>query len=798
MPAVRLPTGWVVLDLSAGSAFPRVVDRTLNRPPDSTVAVKSRFTRGRTWRRVSSIVLLAMLASYPILLWGVERSLDSMKNSPIRWIPKTSPGVIVFHDFVERFGAHELVLISWDGATVDDPRLATLSNALRESHADQTDDPLFSHVLDGYSELREMLAEVPSMTRRSALLRFRGWLIGADEETTCVIVVLTDRGADQRDESLEMIFMAARDLLGLEREDLYLAGPPIDGYAVDRLSRRSLRLFAIPSAVVSLLFCWVCLRSWWFTVPVILVAAYGQSLCLSMVYFSGGQMNAILIVLPALVFVLAVSGGIHLVNYFNEEVRTDPHGDAVRRALQKALPPSGLAALTTAIGLGSLAVSDVEPVRQFGWLGAGGVLATFSLLFLLLPGLMYRRQAALTFIDERESTGGREEPPPAAFWMWLAVTVAKWKLVISLCGFMALAIAGFGLARLTTTVDVLSLLDDQVREVQDMAWFEQHIGPLVPVELVVHFPTDSPLETLDRLSLINGLHGEMNRIDSLDGTISVATFLPGTVAPQSVRGTIQRTVLRKRIESQKQRLIDSGYLRVDPNGEYWRVGARAYAQEEIDYADLLDTVRGRLEPLVDEARREHGVEIGTTYTGVTSAVYAVQRALLADLFNSFLTAVILVGIVMVVVFRGLWSGLVAMVPNVLPTCVFFGFLGWSGRPVDIGSIMTASVALGIAVDGTFHFVNSCRYELSIGRPLVAAIAQAYQHCGRALLQTTLICALGLAVYVFSSFLPARHFSLTMMVLLMIAVIGDLILLPALLLGPAGGALAKVHPGEDIV
>lgn len=77
-------------------------------------------------------------------------------------------------------------------------------------------------------------------------------------------------------------------------------------------------------------------------------------------------MNAVLIVLPTLIFVLSISAGIHLTNYFMEEIRRGQRGDAVNRSLRRALSPSLLAALTTAIGLLSLLVSDVEPVRQFG------------------------------------------------------------------------------------------------------------------------------------------------------------------------------------------------------------------------------------------------------------------------------------------------------------------------------------------------------------------------------------------------------------------------------------------------
>jgi predicted RND superfamily exporter protein len=157
---------------------------------------------------------------------------------------------------------------------------------------------------------------------------------------------------------------------------------------------------------------------------------------------------------------------------------------------------------------------------------------------------------------------------------------------------------------------------------------------------------------------------------------------------------------------------------------------------------------------------------------------------------------VLVGGVMIVAFRGISAGLLAMVPNIFPTFLMFGALGWFDRAVDIGSVMTASVALGIAVDGTFHYLASFRSELAMGHSSLRSVANAYQHCGNALLQTTLVCALGMVIYCFSSFLPARYFTYTFIALLILATVGDLILLPALLLGPAAKLFAR-KPGEVV-
>ncbi len=343
------------------------------------------------------------------------------------------------------------------------------------------------------------------------------------------------------------------------------------------------------------------------------------------------------------------------------------------------------------------------------------------------------------------------------------------------------------------------LLDNDMRVVRDSAWFQENIGPLGPVEVIVKFPNDNEIDVIDRVKLISEVHAELHRVEMLGGVVSVATFVPSIPRQSGMRATVGRSMLRNRIEAEKDDLFGSGYLRVDDEGEHWRVAARAPGHADNDYIDFLEVLRTRVEPLIERFQEEHNIQPETTYTGATSAVLDVQRALLADLFNSFLTVMILVGGVMIVAFPGFTAVLLAMIPNVFLTFIMFGALGWSGRAVDIGSVMTASVALGIAVDGTFHYLGSFRGELALGHSSLRAVANAYQHCGRALLQTNLVCTLGMVIHCFSSFLPARYLTSSFILLHIFAAAGDLIQLPALLLGPVAKLFGRfLDPSQYFV
>ena len=134
---------------------------------------------------------------------------------------------------------------------------------------------------------------------------------------------------------------------------------------------------------------------------------------------------------------------------------------------------------------------------------------------------------------------------------------------------------------------------------------------------------------------------------------------------------------------------------------------------------------------------------------------------------------------------GTVAGVVSMIPNMFPVLLVFGVMGHVGRLVDIGTMMTASVAMGVAVDDTIHFLSWFRSYLDQGYDRIRAVEMTYRRVGPAMTQTTIVGGLGLFVFALSTFTPTQRFGTLMLVLLAAALVGDLVLLPALLAGPLG-------------
>ena len=146
-------------------------------------------------------------------------------------------------------------------------------------------------------------------------------------------------------------------------------------------------------------------------------------------------------------------------------------------------------------------------------------------------------------------------------------------------------------------------------------------------------------------------------------------------------------------------------------------------------------------------------------------VYKTQRELLKSLNESIMWATVLISVVLMFVLKSPLAGLISMIPNMFPIVIIFGALGWLGIKVDIGIMMTASVALGVAVDDTIHFLTWFRRGIAMGLNRRESVMLSYERCATAMMQTTLIGGLGLAVFATSTFTPTQQFGYLMISML---------------------------------
>jgi predicted RND superfamily exporter protein len=213
-----------------------------------------------------------------------------------------------------------------------------------------------------------------------------------------------------------------------------------------------------------------------------------------------------------------------------------------------------------------------------------------------------------------------------------------------------------------------------------------------------------------------------------------------------------------------------------------RVSAYATSFQEIEetraFYDALDHQLAALE-------RPTSVPLEVTVTGDGPLWYRVNSSLLTTMAASFGLTVVGVTLMMVLALRSVRLGLLAMVPNLLPVLVAVGGMGWAGVRLDFATVMVAGIALGIAVDDTVHYLHRYRLELAAAGDPRVAVERALASVGRAMVTTSVVLFAGFSLMALSEFPPHRTFGLVLAGTMVVALLCDLLLLPALLLAGAG-------------
>jgi len=808
------------------------------------------------YSRFAVPILLGVGLVTPFIVYSAYRTVRSNSNRVQDWLPKSFVETGDLAYFREHFLGDQFVLISWEGcklggdpkdpnAEPDDPRIEKLVQALTPASngvaTGKSADPrlrFFKGVTTGRHLLNQLTEPPSNLSHAAALKRLQGLVIGPDGRQTCVLASLTDdasshfreligRGETRLRKSKHkpgLLFEILAEC-GVEKDKVHLGGPPVDNVAIDEEGERTLVRLAFLSGGFGLLLAWWSLRSVKLTLIVFACGLLSGAIGLAAVWWTGQTADAVLMSMPSLVYVLSISGAVHLINYYREEVEVRGTAGAPERALAHGWKPTVLCSVTNAIGLVSLCASDLTPIRKFGAYSALGMMMVLSVLFVYLPAALH-----IWPIKRREQSAPGAEPAAAnaathdsgsdeehfeegvldRFWQRFGRWVIAHKNLVAVCCMVVITAFAAGIVRVRTSIDLMELFDSKARILTDYRWLEENVGRLVPMEIVVKFkeparvrgvkqrPDDTRYSLVERMAIVSQVQSVLEERFGEKGegiigpSLSAVTFVPPlATGGRGISAVAEKAGTNTMLESSYQDLIRTGYLRVDPvdNSELWRISLRVAAFQDVDYGIFADEVRRLVDPLTHQYSkpwtRKHTPMVSAMYTGVVPIVYKAQRALLTSLVESTSWSFLTITPLLMFVCRGMAAGLVAMLPNVLPILVVFGGMGWANYPVSIGSMMAASIALGVAVDDTIHYLTWFRDDLMKGKTRKSAILTAYRRCGTPTLQAALINGLGLSVFAVSTFTPTREFGLLMLTIMLAGGIAELIMTPSLLAGPLG-------------
>lgn len=624
-------------------------------------------------------------------------------------------------------------------------------------------------------------------------------------------VVLNEAGEEDRKTAIRELRRISAEI-GIPAEELHLGGRPVAGralndavrnaawnraYPVSNLPQRSIILF---SGAVGIILAFVMLRSAVLATLVLFVSYYTVIVTVAVVPGMGGSMNMVLVVMPTLLLVLTMSGAIHVASYWRFAAKEDV-ATAPVTAARLATRPCFLASLTTAFGLLSLATSPLKPVADFGIFSALGC-------FVGLGAILFGLPALLQFVPERTARPTRQLPN---LWEPIGRYVVNHSRMVAISCLALFFLGSAGLYRFDTETKVIKFFPKTARVVQDYHFIEENIGGIIPIDVVIRFaesdraPVEGGRLYAERQEIVRRIQNKLvERHEDITGSVSLATF-----RAQESQEDLQRKAgnpFLRRVDSQtEQKVRDNESARKfitlaeenrdlhqegdrklsEAGDELWRITAQVNIMTDVDYSVLMKDI----DRIVQE---ETHLVSGANHvvTGMVPLFLETQQAVLTSLIKSFILAFVVIGAVISIVLKSGRAGLMTMLPNVLPVSTVFGAISWFNIKVDIGTMITASVALGIAVDGTLHLLTWFRDGIKRGLTQGESVIAALGHCGPALFQTSVAVGIGLAVLAPAELLLISRFGWLMATMIVTALFADLVLLPALLAGWLGRVIAN--------
>jgi predicted RND superfamily exporter protein len=506
---------------------------------------------------------------------------------------------------------------------------------------------------------------------------------------------------------------------------------------------------------------------------------------LAVVPLCGVPLNAILITMVPLVYVTGISGAIHLSNYYLEAARDGAFHDAPGKAIAHAAVPLFLAGVTTAVGLLSLCYSELAPIRLFGIFSAIGVVIGSVVQFTVLPAALAVWMPAPRTLRNPSEVHAVDADSQLTLFPRLGDWVTSRPTVVSLACLAMMFFLAAGLPKIETSIQMMRLFSPRASVIPMTQWLEQHLGATIPLEVLVRFTPESNTSMVKRMAVVAAIDAQLRKLPKAGGSVSAATFAPREITSSIPLRPMQRAVIDAKIKQQFDVLHEHGWVARNGEDEIWRISLRIRGIDDVDYSQLAEILRGGAEPVLTQRLGPGHPGVELAITGTAPIVFRARRSLLDGMLFGLGTDVVLIVVAVMVTTRSLLTGGVMLVLSIFPTTLVFGAMGWSGVVVDIGSVMTPCVAVGVTVDDVIHFLLCHRRGVQQGLTVREASNLAYRTCGRAMIQSWGIIGIGLSAFALSSFVPTFRFGMLMLLLLTAGLMGNLLFLPAVLAGPIG-------------
>jgi predicted RND superfamily exporter protein len=748
---------------------------------------------------LSGAILLGFLALLPLT------NITEIDNDISIWISRDDPVYRTYERFREEFGGQRTLLIALRSprlftpeglefvrqVTDDIGRVDTVERVNSLSTANIVASlPARSPDDDGGIEVQPLLGDTIDQDAASRVRDrvlgdhlLRGDLVSADGTVTAMIVTFDeDRIDDVRGDVIDRIHGLVDQRLPDGMEAHYNGSLEISE-TYNRVTRANLLQLTPPILLLTVGALFAMFRSWRITALVMGAVVVSFVWTMGLYVLLGFSYNILASMMPPLVMILAVADDVHIVQHFTEELRaTGSQEHAFKSSVRHLFAPLLGASATTALGLASLATSEVVAVRAFGIGAAVGVMVDFVMSLVLVPTL-------LTLIKPSTARAPQERYflGPMQRVAHFSMRNARGVLVGTV---LVMAVASLGLRWLRVDTNHINFFAEDHPIHQSASLIDQQLSGIYSFNILLEGEPES-MKSLDALRRMEELRLRLETLPFVRKVVSVADYVKRVNrelnggAPEGAPdgGRDPAGVLPDSAEAIAQELFVFG-LSDDGRRELDRVVASDYSRAQISVrlasmsSDLVFEQINRAEEQAIEVFAGSGIT--PTVTGSGRMFATLDHYIVVSQLSSFVTAFLTVFAVIFIVFRSARFGVLAIIANALPVCAVLGIMGWLGISLNVATVMVASVALGIVDDDTIHFIGRFRREAAAGHGTEAAIEAATMHEGRASLTTAIINSLGYGIMVVSAYKPTAWFGGLLALTMVVAFLAEVLVVPAVI------------------
>jgi len=735
------------------------------------------------WVMKTRWIIIFLVIAITVFL-GIQIPKVKINSDVISSLPATDPDAVLLKNIGEKFGGNRIGMVILDcgdvfttevlqhvkqitdsiSQTQGISSVSSLTNAIDIKESDEGME--IGRLVDEYDlpDSPEELALLKERTLSNEM--YRGAIVSEDGTATIVIFTLYDDADIQKVAEAVKGKTTAMSL----PEKIYYAGSPMMITSISRLISADLKLlFPIALLVIALVLL-VSFKSFRGVILPLLVCIISIVWVIGIMGLGGFEMTMVSNNIPIVLLAVGSAYAIHVINRI-DQVKIINRKKAVTIALASVTIPVILAALTTMAGfLSFLFGSYLRMIRDFGLFSALGTLFAVLLSLIFIPAVISFFSAKKSEKQQQEQSQVKNTLLARYFLTPLQKSIIKYPKQI-IWAWVAITILAFaGILMIERNVDIRNYFktDNPARIADDM--MTQKFGGTKPIFVLFKGDVQSPevLKTMLNMEEYMKKHPGVVTTQSVAGLVSKinGAFGDGPGIPDEKETIEQLWFLLDGNENMKKLVtneLDEGIIIskfVNPDNE----AKKEFATYMKKFIDENSTETCKIEVT------------GMPYIDVT-----MDRSLISSQIGSLIIAVLFVIFIVALLLRSILSGIYAAIPIVSAIFILFGFMGYTGIPLNVGTVLVASVAVGIGIDYSIHVISHFKNALSKGEGVVAALHETINISGKAIIINVFSVAAGFLVLLFSEMVPLEYFGLLIALSMFASGLGALTLLPAILI-----------------